>query len=229
MDHSSPLSKLSSQISQILNSMHEGNSFSSKTLGESLFRFQNDRSGHGPAASSNFWKAPLVLNTIIYSTYASRNSFVSNIFHFHVFFIRWKNWQYHRAIDLQSLSCKLPLLIFTIHYNELKPIIIKMPRPLATSFLIDKNTGNKINFLLDNIFFKSYLHFIHFVWLHVKKLVFLGKVNNLKDVQQKLTLTDSKFLTFWTGSNYICQKDSLRILNTNVFWRRKKLIFLVIF
>ena len=152
-------------------------------------------------------------------------------FTFTFFLIRWKNWQYHSTIDLQSLSCKLPLLIVTIHYNELKSIIIKMPRPLATSFLIDKNTGNKINFLLDNIFFKSYLHFIHFVWLHVKKLVFLGKVNNLKDMQQKLTLiiTDSKFLTFWTGSNYICQKDSLRILNTNVFWRRKKLIFLVIF
>ena len=93
-----------------------------------------------------------------------------------------------------------------------------MPRPLATSFLIDKNTGNKISFLLDNIFFKSYLHFIHFVWLHVKKLVFLGKVNNLKDMQQKLTQADSKFQTFWTVGNYTCEKDSFRILNTNVFW-----------
>ena len=108
-----------------------------------------------------------------------------------------------------------------------------MPYPLATSFLIDKNTGNKINFLLDNIFFKSYLHFIHFVWLHVKKLVFLGKVNNLKDMQQKLTQADSKFLTvlyfeLWV-INYICEKDSLRILNTKVFWWRKLLIFLDIY
>lgn len=67
-----------------------------------------------------------------------------------------------------------------------------MPPLLATSFLIDKTTGNKINFLLDHdIFSKSYLHFIHFVCLHVKKLVFLGKVNNLKDMQQKLTQADS--------------------------------------
>ena len=68
----------------------------------------------------------------------------------------------------------------------------KMPDPLATSFLIDNITGNKIDSLLDNIFLKSYLHFIHFVWLHVKKLVFLGKVNNLKDMQQNLTQADSK-------------------------------------
>ena len=67
-----------------------------------------------------------------------------------------------------------------------------MPGPLATSFLIDKITGNKIDSLLDNIILKSYLHFIHFVWLHVKKLVFLGKVNNLKDMQQNLTQADSK-------------------------------------
>lgn len=128
----------------------------------------------------------VVLNTIIYSTYTSRNSFVSNIFHFHFFFIRWKNWQYHSAIELQSLSCKLHLLLFTIHYWQWVEAYHKIPRPLATSFLIDKTTRNKINFLLDNIFLKSYLHFIHFVCLYVKKLVFLGKVNHLKDMQQKL-------------------------------------------
>ena len=30
-----------------------------KTLGKSLFHGQNDWSGHGPTASSDFWKAPL--------------------------------------------------------------------------------------------------------------------------------------------------------------------------
>ena len=29
--------------------MHEGNRFKSKTLGKSLFHFQNDPTGHGPA------------------------------------------------------------------------------------------------------------------------------------------------------------------------------------
>ena len=46
----SPLIKRSSQISQILNSMHEGNSFSSKPLGKSLFNFQNNRSSLGPTS-----------------------------------------------------------------------------------------------------------------------------------------------------------------------------------
>ena len=31
------------------NSIHEGNRFSSKTLGKSLFYFQNDRASHGLA------------------------------------------------------------------------------------------------------------------------------------------------------------------------------------
>ena len=35
-------SKLSGQISQILNSMHEGDGPSAKTLGKSLFHFQTD-------------------------------------------------------------------------------------------------------------------------------------------------------------------------------------------
>ena len=38
-----------SQIYQILNSMHEGDGFSAKTLGKSLFNLQNDWSGHGLA------------------------------------------------------------------------------------------------------------------------------------------------------------------------------------
>ena len=33
----------------MLNSMHEQNRFSSKTLGNSLFHFQNERCSHGPA------------------------------------------------------------------------------------------------------------------------------------------------------------------------------------
>ena len=33
--------------------------FLAKTLGKSLFHGQNDWSGHGPPASSDFWKAPL--------------------------------------------------------------------------------------------------------------------------------------------------------------------------
>ena len=37
----------------MLNSMHERNLFSSKTLGKSLFHFQNERCSHGPAGQ--FW------------------------------------------------------------------------------------------------------------------------------------------------------------------------------
>ena len=37
------------QPDQILKSMNEGDGFSSKTLGKSLFHFQNERSGHGQA------------------------------------------------------------------------------------------------------------------------------------------------------------------------------------
>ena len=37
----------------MLNSMHEGNRFSSKTLGKSLLHFQNERCSHGPAGQ--FW------------------------------------------------------------------------------------------------------------------------------------------------------------------------------
>ena len=59
-------SKLSSQTgSQIVNSMHEGERFSVKTLGESRFHFQTvtDWSSHGLPASSGKWKAPLVMLT----------------------------------------------------------------------------------------------------------------------------------------------------------------------
>ena len=42
-------SKLSSQVSQFLKSMHERDGFSAKTLGKSLFHFQTDWSGKGPA------------------------------------------------------------------------------------------------------------------------------------------------------------------------------------
>ena len=48
------ISKLSSQISQILNSMLEGDRFLAKTLGKSLFDFQTDWSGNGPAGQ--FWQ-----------------------------------------------------------------------------------------------------------------------------------------------------------------------------
>ena len=37
------------QSDQILKSMNEGDGFLPKTLGKSLFHFQNDRSGHGQA------------------------------------------------------------------------------------------------------------------------------------------------------------------------------------
>ena len=47
------LSKLSSQICQILDSMHEGDSVSAKTLGKSIFHSQNDWSGYGSAGL--FW------------------------------------------------------------------------------------------------------------------------------------------------------------------------------
>ena len=43
------ISLLISQISQILNSMHERESLSAKTLRKSLFHFQTDWSGYGPA------------------------------------------------------------------------------------------------------------------------------------------------------------------------------------
>ena len=39
--------RVTCQISQILNSIHEGSRFLSKTLGKSLFHFRNGRSGHG--------------------------------------------------------------------------------------------------------------------------------------------------------------------------------------
>ena len=46
------ISLLISQISQILNSMHERESLSAKTLGKSLFHFQTDWSGNGLAGQS---------------------------------------------------------------------------------------------------------------------------------------------------------------------------------
>ena len=39
--------------------MYEGDDSLAKTRGKSLFHGQNDWSGHGPPASSDFWKAPL--------------------------------------------------------------------------------------------------------------------------------------------------------------------------
>ena len=48
------LINLSSQISQILNSMHEGERFSTKTLWKSPFQFQTDWSGNGP--TDHFWQ-----------------------------------------------------------------------------------------------------------------------------------------------------------------------------
>ena len=47
-------SNLSSHISQILSSMHQGNGYSAKTLGKSVFHYQTDWSGNGPA--SQFWQ-----------------------------------------------------------------------------------------------------------------------------------------------------------------------------
>ena len=46
--------KLSSQSNQILNRMHEGDNFSAKTRGKSLFHFQTDWSDKGPAGQ--FWQ-----------------------------------------------------------------------------------------------------------------------------------------------------------------------------
>ena len=43
------IKKISCKISQILKRMHEADGFSAKTLGESLFQFQNDWSRHVPA------------------------------------------------------------------------------------------------------------------------------------------------------------------------------------
>ena len=51
--------KNSSQISQILNSMHKGDGFSVKTLGKRLFHFQNDWSDHGPAGQFWFLESPV--------------------------------------------------------------------------------------------------------------------------------------------------------------------------
>ena len=53
-------SKLTIQISQILNIMHRGDSFSAKPLGQSLFYCQNVWSDHGPAGQFWLWKAPSV-------------------------------------------------------------------------------------------------------------------------------------------------------------------------
>ena len=47
-------SNLSSQISQILRSMHQGNGCLAKTLGKSVFHYQTDWSGNGPAGQ--FWQ-----------------------------------------------------------------------------------------------------------------------------------------------------------------------------
>jgi len=43
------IKKISCKISQILKRMHEADGFSAKTLGESLFQFQNNWSGRVPA------------------------------------------------------------------------------------------------------------------------------------------------------------------------------------
>ena len=39
--------------------MHEGNRFKSKTLGKSLFHFQNDPTGHGPAGQFRLLESAL--------------------------------------------------------------------------------------------------------------------------------------------------------------------------
>ena len=52
-------SKLSSEVSQILNSMHEGDGFQQKPFWKSRFHMLSYWSGSGPAGQSWQWKAPL--------------------------------------------------------------------------------------------------------------------------------------------------------------------------
>ena len=53
------IKKISCKISQILKRMHEADGFSAKTLGESLFQFQNDWFGHGLAGQFCFLESVL--------------------------------------------------------------------------------------------------------------------------------------------------------------------------
>ena len=97
-------------ICQILNSMQEGGGFSAKALGKSPLHCQNDWSGHNPAASSDFWKAPQVKSETETQTKHSIPELISFIIS-----SVWANWKSTVCSTCCSLPAEKEYSIYTVN------------------------------------------------------------------------------------------------------------------
>ena len=100
------IKKISCKISQILKHMHEADGFSAKTLGESLFQFQNDWSGHGLAGQFCLLESVLWLHPPQYRFKTSTSTCSNQLKWIREILNRWFCSCISLCVKLENTNCE---------------------------------------------------------------------------------------------------------------------------
>ena len=100
------IKKISCKISQILKRMHEADGFSAKTLGESLFQFQNDWFGHGLAGQFCFLESVLWLHPPQYRFKTSTSTCSNQLKWIREILNRWFCSCISLCVKLENTNCE---------------------------------------------------------------------------------------------------------------------------